>query len=309
MPSFLRRWRAHWHSIRHSEKRDEKLLQELIRNGTLLHELRQMLVDFRKVGTEDIVWTWFSFLADSDLAKRRIISLTELMVPCKANGFGKVRLGNKHDGGYVCLDDFDGIEAALSLGISDDVSWDIEVADKSIPIYQYDHSVEGPPLSHPGFRFHKNKIGASKEDGETIVAIAEEKRLVKPASVILKIDIEHAEWDVLDSTTDETLSLFSQITGEFHGFDEVLDDKWFACAMRIFTKLNKQFRLVHVHGNNCATQIVLGNMLFPRSLELTFANRSRYDLTPSNEAFPGILDNPNNPARPDCGLGRFIYHE
>ena len=79
--------------------------------------------------------------------------------------------------------------------------------------------------------------------------------------------------------------------------------------MRTFTKLNKQFRLVHVHGNNYGTQIVLGNMLFPRSLELTFANSLRYDLTQSNETFPGKLDNPNNPARPDCGLGRFIYRE
>lgn len=64
----------------------------------------------------------FKNLRDSELAKRRIISLTELMIPCKAEGLRKVRLGNKHDGGYVFLDDFNGVEAALSLGIGDDVS-------------------------------------------------------------------------------------------------------------------------------------------------------------------------------------------
>jgi hypothetical protein len=122
----------------------------------------------------------------------------------------------------------------------------------------------------------------------------------------MKIDIEHAEWDVLDGTSEETLSLFSQIVGEFHGFDEVLDDKWFDCALRIFTKLNKQFRLIHVHGNNYGSQLVVDEMLFPRCPELTFANRSRYDLVPSKERFPGKLDTPNNPALPDCGLGRFI---
>ena len=181
MPRFLRRWRAHWRSIRNSEERDGKLLQELIRNRTLLQEFRPTLNDIenkidalrqedvtraqeveRRIEACDPVWSWFSFLDDSDLAKRRIISLTELMIPCKAEGFGKVRLGNAHDGGYVCLDDFQGIEAALSLGISDDVSWDIEVADKSIPVYQYDHSVDGPPVSHPGFLFHKNRIGTGR---------------------------------------------------------------------------------------------------------------------------------------------------
>lgn len=181
----------------------------------------------------------------------------------------------------------------------------MEVADKSIPVYQYDHTLDAPPVSHPGFRFHKKQIGAAKDDRETITTITEQKRLAKAASVLLKIDIEHAEWDVFDDTADGTLSLFSQIIGEFHGFDEVLDDKWFDCAMRIFHKLNKQFRLVHVHGNNYASQFVLANMRFPSTLELTFANRTRYDLTPSNETFPGKLDAPKLPNNTRLCVGSF----
>jgi hypothetical protein len=57
-----------------------------------------------------------------------------------------------------------------------------------------------------------------------------------------------------DQTTDHALCRFAQIVGEFHGFDEIVDDAWFDQAMRVFRKLNKQFGLVHIHGNNCASQ-------------------------------------------------------
>jgi hypothetical protein len=249
----------------------------------------------------------FLYLEDSGLARRRIAELSNLMVPCSAKGYGKIRLGNKHDGGYVCLDDFSGIEAALSFGIGGDVSWDLEIADRAIPVYQYDDSVENPPVSHRKFRFFRERIGTGGNGGSSIAAISSRHGISEPASAILKIDIECAEWEVFDETPDEALSVFAQIVGEFHSFDEILDDQWFQRTSRVFEKLHKQFRIVHVHGNNYASQIVLGNMLFPRCLEFSFANRSRYDLSPSGEVFPGELDAPNDPSKPDCGLSRFDY--
>jgi len=249
----------------------------------------------------------FQYLEDTSLAKRRISELTQSLVPCSAKSFSKIRLGNLNDGGYVCIDDFTNIAAALSLGISDDVSWDLEIANRSIRVAQYDHTVDAPQAGHPAFLFFKQKIGSAEDGGITIAEIIARHQIVDEASAILKIDIEHAEWNVFDQTTDDTLSHFAQIIGEFHGFDEVLDDDWFDRAKRIFARLGKQFGLVHVHGNNCAAQLVLDNMLFPRSLELTFANRGRYALVESQEYFPGPLDAPNDPKKPDCGLGQFRY--
>jgi hypothetical protein len=249
----------------------------------------------------------FQYLPNTELAKRRICELTQLLTPCSAHSFAKIRLGNAHDGGYVCVDDFIDISAALSLGISDDVSWDLEVANRSIHVAQYDHTVDGPPTGHPAFLFFKQKIGTAEDGGITIAEIIDRHTIAGKASAIMKIDIEHAEWPVFDQTTDDMLSRFAQIVGEFHGFDEIVDDAWFDQAMRVFHKLDKQFGLVHIHGNNCASQLVLDNMLFPRSLELTFANRDRYELVQSQEYFPGHLDSPNDPAKPDCGLGQFRY--
>ena len=80
-----------------------------------------------------------------------------------------MRLGAANDCGYVCLDDFHGVVAALSLGIAAEVSWDAEMADRGLVIYQYDHTVEGPPHPHANFRFHRRQIGASaSQDSESI---------------------------------------------------------------------------------------------------------------------------------------------
>src|SRR5579863_9199398 len=67
-------------------------------------------------------------LANSPLAIERIARLGRLLQPHEARGVKKVRLGASNDCGYVCLDDFAGIEGALSLGIAAEVSWDAEMA-------------------------------------------------------------------------------------------------------------------------------------------------------------------------------------
>ena len=71
-------------------------------------------------------------LANSPLAMERISKLGRLLRPQQARGVKKVRLGASNDCGYVCLDDFDGLEAALSLGIAAEVSWDAEMADRGL---------------------------------------------------------------------------------------------------------------------------------------------------------------------------------
>lgn len=249
----------------------------------------------------------FRYLGNEELAKARIAALNALLLPHRAEGFPKIRIGNTNDGGYVCIDDFRDIDAAISLGIGDDVSWDLDIAERSIPVYQYDHTISGPPVPRRRFHFKRQRVGARGMGGRTIEAIVAEAQIRKPGSAIMKIDIEHDEWEALGETPEDTLSLFTQIMGEFHGFDEVLDDNWFFRSIQLFEKLHRHFRLVHVHGNNCTSQLVLGQMLFPRSLELTFANMLRYRLVRSNEAFPGVLDAPCNPSFPDYGLGRFVY--
>lgn len=222
--------------------------------------------------------------------------------------YQKIRLGSKADGGYVCLDDFGGIKAALSFGIDKDVSWDIDVAERGVVVHQFDHTVDGPPIPHQNFRFNKQMIAPKAEDGQaSIHSIFESNSLSEPASVILKIDIEGSEWDVFDTTPEHELAVFSQIICEFHGFQFVEDEAFFQKVSRVLDKLGNLFQVVHVHGNNYCPMFSIGGVAFPSLLEVTFVNRGRSTFRETNEIFPTELDQPNNLKRPDFFLGRFNF--
>ena len=247
-------------------------------------------------------------LANSPLAVERISRLGRLLRPQQARGVKKLRLGASNDCGYVCLDDFAGLEAALSLGIAAEVSWDAEMADRGLVVYQYDHTVEGPPYPHANFRFHRRKIGArAGHDSESIESALARAHLTQRHSAILKIDIDDDEWPAFAATSAATLDVFTQVLAELHGFNNVLDDDWFEQALAVLAKINEKFAVVHVHANNYRPLLAIGNVLFPEVLEVTYASRTKYSFTDCDEVFPGPLDSPNWPAAPDYGLGKFVY--
>jgi hypothetical protein len=220
----------------------------------------------------------------------------------------KVRLGGPHDGGYVCLEDFSDIDAAISLGVGDDVSWDASIAERGLIVYQYDHSVAAPPTAHVNFRFSRRKIGASVDtETETFTSILAHRRLTRPNSVIMKVDVEGSEWASFAAASSETLDIFAQVICEFHGFQLVTDDGWFERAFGVMSKLNQKFAVVHIHGNNAEPLLAVGNLVFPRILEVTYASRAKFRFSDSDEVFPGKLDAPNVATGRDYDLGNFIY--
>jgi hypothetical protein len=249
-------------------------------------------------------------LAASSNARQRIVQLAKLLKPHSAIGQSKIRIGSKHDGGYVCLDDFKGIQGAFSFGIFNDVSWDSGIADRGIIVYQFDHTVDGPPVANANFRFEKKRIVSSGSDTPTATTISSLlARLghVAPSSLILKIDIENDEWEVFEKASDEELSKFSQIICEFHSFSRVIEDGWFASARNALEKLHRRFEVVHVHANNYAPLISIGNVAFGDALEVTYGSRDRYAFGPLEQALPTNVDAPNDPNRPDIYLGSFEF--
>ncbi|WJR76376.1 hypothetical protein [Bradyrhizobium sp. NP1] len=249
-------------------------------------------------------------LAASSNARQRIIKLAKLLKPHSAIGQSKVRIGRKNDGGYVCLDDFKGIKGAFSFGIFNDVSWDSEIADRGIIVYQFDHTVDGPPTANPNFRFEKKRIvasGGNTPTSTTISSLLTQLGDVAPSSLILKIDIEHEEWEVFEKVSDEELSKFSQIICEFHSFSRVIEDSWFARAKNALEKLHRRFEVVHVHANNYAPLISIGNIPFCETLEVTYGSRDRYTFGPLGQPLPTNVDAPNDPDRPDIYLGYFEF--
>jgi hypothetical protein len=240
--------------------------------------------------------------------QRAVLDFLSLFTPRSVVGVGKVRVGNRTgDGGYVMLDDFEGVVGALSAGIGDDVSWDQEIADRGIDVYQFDHTVAGPPLAHERFSFFRRKISPEATDtSESIKSVIDKVRDVE-GRLILKIDVEGAEWEAFDAIVTADLRRIAQLVGEFHGFSNAANSNWRDRAMRVLTKLNDVFQIVHLHGNNWSPLNVIANVPFPDVIELTFANRSMYQFQDEIEIYPTSIDRPNHPDRPDIFLGSLCF--
>jgi hypothetical protein len=236
---------------------------------------------------------------------RRTLSL---LTPCAVVGASKVRIGGKNDGGYVMIDDLQGVRFCYSFGVGFDVSWDADMADRGATIFQYDHTVERPCQQHASFHFCRLAIAAT--DGSTmrtIQTLLEENEHASETDMILKIDIEGAEWDVFDQASAHTLSHFKQIVCEFHGLTGVRDPRWCERAERVLLRLASTHAPVHVHANNFGAFNILLGVPIPDVLEVTYARRSSYSFKSSEQCFPTELDRPNCPDVPDIYLGTFKF--
>jgi hypothetical protein len=232
-----------------------------------------------------------------------------LLRPYAVDGFSKARFGSPCDGGYILLDDLQGVDTAFSFGVEQNASWDVDIAKRDVTVYQFDHTVDAPITDNARLIFARKRICAEAgPESESLPSLIQQhdKQNAKP-NILLKIDIENDEWAVFDTTAPEILSRFSQIVGEFHYFQGLSDVHWRRLFTRVLKKLSDSYAVVHVHANNIGGFSNVANVIFPNVLEVTFANRSMYSFSETDEIFPGPLDAPNDPARPDFHLGSFRF--
>jgi hypothetical protein len=229
--------------------------------------------------------------------------------PHDVAGFRKRRLGAPHDGGYVMLDDFAGVRAALSLGVGPEVSWDADVAALGIRVLQFDHTVAKSPQADSLFVFHKQRVvGRPTAPGDvTLTGIMTRPDIAADNDIVAKIDIDGSEWELLAATEPATLGRLRQIAFELHDTHLFAEPGWAATALAALENLNRTHACIHVHGNNWGPFTVIGGIPFPAGFEATFVRRSSYTLSPSSESFPTELDRPSNPKMPDLYLGRWDY--
>lgn len=247
----------------------------------------------------------------SPAGRDRALAILARLEPYDVAGLRKIRVGRDHDGGYVMIDDFAGIGAAYSLGISDDVSWDLGVAERGIVVHQYDHTVAGPPSTHPCFRFHRVGIAAEPAADGTLATltalVAANAADDAGADLVLKCDIEGAEWAMLAGLEPELLRRFRQIVIELHGLRDLGHPGFAPLAAEAVRRLTADHRVVHVHGNNYAGYAIVGGVPVPTVLELTLVRAAGRRLIRPRRPFPTPLDQPNDPGRADHALGMFRF--
>jgi len=245
-----------------------------------------------------------------------------------------LRLGNKNDGGYIVSREIvNNAEILVSFGISNDWSFEEDLILKSRCNYIvcYDHSVSKKiffkeairmlfsAIAYPknlnykinriknyfqyiNFFNQKNIIHIEKKVSNNIVNelnnidIQNVFKNFSSKKILLKIDIEGSEYRILNDICKIKDKLIGIII-EFHDIDLNIN------KIQDFIDSISEFKILHIHGNNCGEVDNEGN---PTIIEMTLLNINliKYNFEEfNNQKYPlNKIDFPNDPFKKDIKL-------
>lgn len=239
------------------------------------------------------------------IEQSHVLQLLSMIRPQRC-GLAKIRIGNPYDGGYVVNDDFAGRRGVVSIGVGWDDSFDHFFAARDVPVFQYDHTVAGTPHPHEKIAFREVAWGTADGEGtRTLDGMLRENGIDGCPDLLLKFDVEGAEYDCLPQASSATLACFRVIVGEFHACANLADPVQFERMLRCFGLLNATHAVTHLHANNFGTVRQVHGVPVPETLEISFLRRDRSHFSPGADPIPGMLDKPNNPRSPDIVLTPF----
>ena len=219
--------------------------------------------------------------------------------PVRISNCALQRFGEPNDGGYpLCGNLLGGVKAGYSYGISGYDGWGCEVSRRlRIRVHQYDCFDLREP-SCPGGQtvFHGECIGTVKETqaGRPFDTLSNQfaQNGDAAAPLVMKIDVEGAEWDAFLLAPDSTLAQIDQLDVEFHHVD---DPKY----VETIRRLKRFFHVAHVHYNNFSCDGSLAP--FPSwAFEVLLVNKRIAMSDGSSAPSASGVDAPNNAAAADC---------
>jgi hypothetical protein len=211
------------------------------------------------------------------------------------------RFGEANDGGYVlCANLLGAVQAGYSYGISGYDGWGCQVSRQlKIRVHQYDcFDLHEPVCPGGATTFHSECVAGKRstdESGrifdtlETQIAKAGDAR----HHVVVKMDVEGAEWETFLRAPDTVFEQIDQLAVEFHGANR----QRFVDAIR---KLKRFFYVANLHFNNysCTPGMepfpswAYEVLLVSKRLGVPDLSGKRLDTSAVNA--------PNNPKIPDC---------
>jgi hypothetical protein len=236
---------------------------------------------------------------------RWLLEALSLLTPYDAPLLGKLRIGNNTDGGYIMFDDFDRTAIVYSFGIGGSVSFDLQLAQMGKQVFMFDHTIDGLPVQHPNFSFHRLGLGSSDAPEESLLSLAGHvagNGHAGRTDLALKMDVEGAEFAAIIATPTETLRQFRQLVIEVHSVPQLAHEEYAARFIETFSKINSVFNLCHVHANNCAPLLLVEGMPIVECLELSYIRKDVAAVVPSRTVYPTDLDFSNKEGTQDMLL-------
>lgn len=243
-------------------------MTQLQANQSTLHLLRESLYHKSRV----------VYNQDNLLAYLRLVR------PYTSPSLNLTRIGGNNDGGYCMLPPpiiENSKPKAISLGVSSDSPWDLDMANRGYQVLEIDGSIKSSPYpNHPNIAFIKKFIGTKNDDNYiTLEQVIKDFQFDNKAHNVLQCDIENAEWEMLEQIDMRLLSEnFSQIIFEFHRCKPD-NERGTKRRLGILEQINKHFVPIWTHFNSNGGLFVGDGIFFCPLIEVCYLRR---DLLPSD---------------------------
>lgn len=224
--------------------------------------------------------------------EKRFESLLKEVTCYSSSQHEKERVGSQNDGGYVILKGLE-YDCFISCGVGENIEFENQILEQNPNLfgktYIYDGTVNGTPGNKLDKYFYRKNISPK----ETQTTSNLKSVISKNKNILLKMDIEGAEWEWFKSVTSKELGHVKQMVVEFHGVTTLK-------KLKLIKKINKTHFLIHCHANNAdLTLVQVANLKIPQLLELTFIRKNEVkslkkntDPIPTNLDQRNVLDNP-----------------
>jgi hypothetical protein len=263
-------------------------------------------------------------LLDYELIKNKYEELFKIIALKSPLMINLIRCGSMNDGGYVIADNLDSTNQVLSFGVGSNFDFESDLAKKGKVIYMFDGTLKNTPKNTLNVNFiNKNVYGSSFIESEKLKPNRNDnylhindifsKNLIRDAAgklvalnldsdILLKMDIEGAEYDAITSLEKFYFDSFSQIVIEFHDIYRNLfqgENK----LIKSIAILNKTHELISIHGNNFGAYLTFNGNDYPDVIETTWLRKDLANFENSENHFNSKLAAPNNP-----GAREIVFH-
>jgi hypothetical protein len=208
----------------------------------------------------------------------------QFLCPKEVQGKTRILLGDRNDGSYVLLNDFENIKIAYSIGIRDIIQFDKALSDKGIDVYMYDHTVKNLPYKNNKLHFKKIGLGGNDERSyniQTLEDMMKENGHIREKNMILKMDIESNEWKPLYELSKNILNQFKYILIEYHfraNKHKIIYD--------VLKKIHKTHQVFYVHCSPDSKIINFGNNKLCSALEVSYIIRKGNVFSKDKSIYP-----------------------
>lgn len=222
-----------------------------------------------------------------------------------------VRLGSKNDGGYVLIDKNFKDSLLVSLGIGENLDFELDWLKRGGKVVAFDGTISKIPTrylsalgSNTDFFWVKKNICMQNDlDSMPInkaIEFARERYPNSEKNSMLKIDIESSEWDAIRDISVANICTFDQVIVELHDLVNLAffqNEKLNLCL----SKLHENFELFWVHENNFSPRFKSNSYLIYDVIETTWINKKSTQFNYASENFiqSRSLDAPNDPMFPN----------